>query len=373
MWKRFLLVGGLLLTFGCSDDSATSEVSATNNGTSPEDIRDQMTIPNQPEVCTGCYVNGECKAGNERLSCGSGGNACVMCAEGDTCEDGVCTSPRNCTPANCNGCCDANDQCITGNQASACGAGGAACEARLDGTGCIDQRCVGAETCGPDNCAGCCDNGVCVTTTSLTQCGAGGGACQDCSAINGSTCGGAACVTPQCSQTCDGCCNGDTCITATSAAQCGATGDACVACPNGQMCSNGTCSNMTTVSGRWDIEIIDGKVDFWDYDALSSPDAYLDIYWLDALSQDVAYYWTDTDFDTYSPTWNETISDLSTDDIMSGILFEMYDEDLTGSELICDDMFYVPVMADFGGPIITTVCDVYPDVQVRWRIVPHAP
>lgn len=368
--KKLLFCLALATLLACSDDEAatTANNASTNNMTTNNGVRDQQTIPELPDVCDGCYDDGVCHPGNERIACGSAGAACLMCGENENCESGACVPKRTCGPDTCTGCCTADDQCVTGSEALACGRAGTACEACSDGTACIDQRCQGS--CGPDNCAGCCDaNGVCVTNGTDTACGMGGGFCQNC-AINGGTCGGAACVNPACSQTCDGCCNGDTCVMATSDAQCGSLGDACVACPGDQRCSRGTCvANTNTMADTWDIVLIGGEVDFWDYDFSSAPDPYLDVYFSDPATQEVYYYETWERYDTYSPQWNETIEGVPTDYVLNGFVFEMWDYDSFDDDEICT-MTAIPTMADLGGPIITTVCPEYPDIKVFWQIVP---
>ncbi len=54
-----------------------------------------------------------------------------------------CGTPRaNCTPANCNGCCDSNGMCVPGISNSNCGKGGMACASCGGGT-CSDGMCMG--------------------------------------------------------------------------------------------------------------------------------------------------------------------------------------------------------------------------------------
>lgn len=145
-----------------------------------------------------------------------------------------------------------------------------------------------------------------------------------------------------------------------------------MACPTGQSCSNGACAvDMTNTSGLWDIVLIDGQVDLYDYDFSTPPDAYLDVYFQDPATQITYLFTTYEDFDTYSPVWNETIEAVPTNFVLNGFVFEMRDyDDFSGDDAICT-LTAVPTMADLGGPIMTTVCTEYPTVQVRWKIVAH--
>jgi len=128
---------------------------------------------------------------------------------------------------------------------------------------------------------------------------------------------------------------------------------------------------MTTTSGLWDVVLIDGQVDYYDYDYSTPPDTFMYVYFQDLAIQTTYYYKTYTDWDTYSPVWNETIDGLSTDTVLNGFVFEMWDyDDFSANEEICT-LVGIPTMADLGGPIITTVCTEYPSVKVRWKIVAH--
>ncbi len=128
---------------------------------------------------------------------------------------------------------------------------------------------------------------------------------------------------------------------------------------------------MTTTSGLWDIVLIDGQVDMWGYDFSTPPDAYLDVYFQDPVTQNIYLFTTYEAYDTYAPVWNETIEAVPTAMVLNGFVFEMWDyDDFTADDDICT-LTAVPTMADLGGPIITTVCTEWPDVKVRWKIVAH--
>jgi hypothetical protein len=52
-----------------------------------------------------------------------------------------CSQPTPCSAANCSGCCSATNQCLTGNEDSACGARGAMCGA-CSASVCMNSMCV---------------------------------------------------------------------------------------------------------------------------------------------------------------------------------------------------------------------------------------
>lgn len=146
-----------------------------------------------PGNCAGCCIGDICAVGTQSTACGVAGQQCLNCASQApprVCTSGSC-QVANCGPLTCpNGCCSGNT-CVTGTQDNACGAvGGLACK---DCTG-ANQVCEGrvcAAKCGPANCTGCCQaNNVCSPTgLANNACGAGGVACANCSAT-GSYCNG---------------------------------------------------------------------------------------------------------------------------------------------------------------------------------------
>ncbi len=141
---------------------------------------------------SGCCVGDICAVGTQATACGTGGAACQNCAGlGLVCQGNKCQPPA-CGPATCpNGCCQGNT-CVVGNQDKACGKpGGAQCsDCTLSGQKCQGNQCVSA-SCGPANCAGCCQaNGVCDPLgINNNSCGQGGAACSNCT-LSGSFCNG---------------------------------------------------------------------------------------------------------------------------------------------------------------------------------------
>ncbi len=90
-----------------------------------------------------------------------------------------------CLPTTCDGCCNAEGECVTGQEAGACGRGGEQCaDCAVLGGRCQEGQCV-EETreCGPGTCPGCCDEqGRCLAGVWPSACGRGGEACRDCGA-----------------------------------------------------------------------------------------------------------------------------------------------------------------------------------------------
>ena len=92
-----------------------------------------------PQNCQGCCVRGVCTTGNAPTSCGTNGNACVQCAQGEYCLNGACLALSQCGPTLCAGCCQ-NDFCLVGNDNAACGTGGGPCQNCTN----AGHKCVGA-------------------------------------------------------------------------------------------------------------------------------------------------------------------------------------------------------------------------------------
>lgn len=86
------------------------------------------------------------------------------CTGGRVCVDGTCTCGPN--QRECNGVCIGNDACC-----------GSDCPVK---------------TCGPENCAGCCDGTTCRDGDSLNFCGRGGFLCEACEFLE--TCAGFGCI-----------------------------------------------------------------------------------------------------------------------------------------------------------------------------------
>lgn len=138
-------------------------------------------------------------------------------------------------------------------------------------------------------------------------------------------CGGGDCSPLSCS----GCCDGEACLTGDSSSACGIDGDVCMDCGPRHVCDGGRC--IVDPESRWTIRVLDGEIperacdgDFWDLTG-NPPDAYVEV----EVGGDSGM--TDTDDDTDSPSWNQTVlSGVLASDIQAEVGFFMLDAD-TGS------------------------------------------
>jgi hypothetical protein len=77
-------------------------------------------------------------------------------------------APLPCNSLTCAGCCDPSGACVSGRNASACGVGGAACQACPNGDSCAVGAC---SSCNASTCAsGCCSGTTCNSPT-VMSCG----------------------------------------------------------------------------------------------------------------------------------------------------------------------------------------------------------
>ncbi len=196
--------------------------------------------------CVGCEVSdGACIDGRSAWGCGKGGGRCVICKNGETCQNGACAlSP--CNPVSCpDGCC-VKDQCVRLAEQSnmQCGTHGADCAGCATGERCRLGTCT-ALPCGPQTCGTCCDQGMCLAPSTLTgaRCGAGGSACSACPQY--AACSAGQCVVPSCNPgNCgSGCCVSGACAPGDSHASCGSGASSCQGCSGAQRCANGACTN----------------------------------------------------------------------------------------------------------------------------------
>jgi hypothetical protein len=203
-----------------------------------------------------------CFDGQSGKACGAGGNACSACntAGGEICDPGTraCVSAA-CSPANCPGCCVGN-QCRIGQDNTACGAKGSACtDCAKDKTSCIPTGTVGGNCegppplCSPTTCpTGCCLGDQCIAGDQDTACGKGGLQCGNCVGQS-QVCTGQACVTPPptcTSANCPGCCDAaGVCFAGFLNTRCGSQANACTNCSaTGSSCNGAltprTCNNQ---------------------------------------------------------------------------------------------------------------------------------
>jgi hypothetical protein len=156
-----------------------------------------------------------------------------------------------CGPDNCAGCCDESGACLSGSALTACGQGGGAC---------LDCATAGFDYCDPTLLAcvkdlpkcdvttcpnGCCTTvggtQACVSGASDQACGSGGQQCEDCKQT-GEVCSGGKCTASTCGpQNCKGCCFGNNCVTTPIDTSCGLGGVECQNCTmQGAACDTGT-------------------------------------------------------------------------------------------------------------------------------------
>jgi hypothetical protein len=182
--------------------------------------------------CNGCCdSNSYCRGGNTNTHCGVAGASCAACPVGQACNGNQCQ-----VSTSCNGCVDGQGACQPGNNPVACGRDGGSCSACSMTQSCLQGQCT-SSSCGPLTCNGCCDGTQCLTTGTNLKCGTGGNPCIACTSP--ATCQGGACATPPppdagsgtCGPSnCAGCCQGNVCKPGTSDIACGEAGDSCDVC-----------------------------------------------------------------------------------------------------------------------------------------------
>jgi len=195
-----------------------------------------------------CDSLGRCQPGASNTMCGPPGNTCQDCTQtaSTLCEAQQCTFVTDVDAGACNeqscpsGCCDSAGVCQQGVTSLNCGGFGTNCQNCLQtNTVCSTQQCTtppdAGTVCNPANCNGCCDpQGNCLGGYDEAQCGFGGRRCLDCSTL-GAQCEFGSCTTPDgstpCSQSCAGCCDvGGNCQNGYANTQCGELGNRCQDC-----------------------------------------------------------------------------------------------------------------------------------------------
>ncbi|HVH47459.1 MAG TPA: hypothetical protein VM925_34225 [Labilithrix sp.] len=234
----------------CADDGRACDLSTRACGSTRCDATN----------CDGCCVGDKCLTGTLASACGSSGRQCSTCAAGQQCRavtggGGRCEGTSTCGPQNCGGCCNAAGRCVTGNDTTACGKQGEACDACALDEVCVPdgvpnaRTCQKQPTCGPGNCSGCCVGNQCVLSPTPTACGAKGAACKGCAANQVCSAQGTCVSADVCSPaTCAGCCVGDVCAVGTQQTACGAGGGLCQNCANqspARVCQSGACQLPT--------------------------------------------------------------------------------------------------------------------------------
>jgi hypothetical protein len=261
------------------------------------------------------------------------------------------TGPTGGACTDCAGCCK-DGTCVTGEEPTACGTGGSACESCAPGASCTGGKCVSA--CGPDSCGGCCDaNGECQVGDASAACGARGGACTSCP--GSTTCNEGACIDPSCKASCTaGCCSAQGCQPGTAGNACGTGGNACANCGVGRSCSAGKCG--LSDASAWDFVLVGAHLpaknaDNAAWDAFSGlPDAF------GSVTSGATTGSVPSVADTLDPVWNATaLANVTAGSLKAQLRVELWDEDAA-----FDDHVGVCTIAltgpEFDGALHTAVC-----------------
>ena len=199
--------------------------------------------------CSGCCDGDTCVISVSTSRCGSNGEACRDCDDGqectaDSCSNGSCQNNNRPSTESCNsntgrclngvccGACIGGSSCLPGLDNSACGGGGSLCEDCRPGTCRQGSCCRGNYRCwtGSD-----CVNG----RNDDQNCGREGNDCQDCGAQG-------QCHDGQCCSGSFACFDGFSCVDGQSnATACGAGGQNCQDCGSAGQCYDGQCCSGT--------------------------------------------------------------------------------------------------------------------------------
>ncbi len=334
---------------GETDAGADGGTDDAGPGGDVDDAGDRMDGGPDGGQCEGCYFSDgeqsdtQCVEGTDDGACGSGGEECVECGEGETCSDqGECVE-ESCSPNNCDGCCR-DGTCETGTSDSACGSEGEECSSCQNEARCLEADSGAGGSC--ESCNGCWTSGdVCESGGSDDACGSGGESCSSCG--SGETCDNGTCVeeSQSCTDSCSGCCSGGSCELGTSDSACGSGGSYCRSCQDGYSCQGGSCE--LDHDSRWDIIAVSATIPdrssngtYWDPGTSSqAADPYIEVT-VDGLSQTHTAQ-TDYEEDTHSPYWYETtVEDVRAGDILSDTTYLMRDWDpwyRGGDDLIVDN------------------------------------
>lgn len=259
-----------------------------------------------------------------------------MCGDG-TCSPGAGESCSAC-PADCGSC-------------AACGNG--SCE-----TG-IGESCTSC----PADCGGCvgCGNGTCDAGEDCGSCPGDCGACT-------TTCGPANCA---------GCCDGDACLSGTSPTGCGSGGNVCMVCGPGFVCSGaGSCavdpaSRWSVVLGTLTVEPTRYDGEAWDAFG-GAPDPFVGV----VIGSDTAtplYSGAGSDTFTVSFTADPVATNVRADALQAYLAFDVFDEDVSAHDVVGACVTNVTEAA-FAGTLQTMNCPRNPSrmqsgFTLTWRLV----
>ncbi len=284
-----------------------------------------------------------CLDGNDDLACGTGGDQCQACGEGEECNDSGECIERECSPVGCEGCC-IGDTCVEGRHDERCGSGGKEC------VQCGErQRCQPVEE-GPGGscrvCNGCWDmRGECRTGDSSSYCGRGGVECESCS--GNEVCVEGSCFQPGADLTCESneCVAGGQCESGESDDACGSGGDYCRECPEGHECRGENSRNgcELELTSRWDVVAVraeipgeNGQGEAWDAATLEGQpeaDPYLTMFRDSERTGKTAVR-----VNTHTPYWNQVVAEgIRAEVLVAEANFELHDQDtLKRDDVIVD-------------------------------------
>lgn len=352
--------------------ASTGWVACIGGGEVPEG--DAASGADSDEACAGCIheASGECLDGTLDEACGTDGEQCVVCGEGEECsEQGECVQ-KDCSPSNCDTCCK-DGECVSEISDDACGSGGEQC-----------TSCGGRAKCGSDGscetCDGCWNGDECITEVGKENCGKDGNSCSTCGSDQ--ICKNGSCLekTAQtCADSCDGYCSGSECISMTEVSddQCGTDGEACQACGPGKSCAEpGVCSlqegskwDVVGVSATIDKETVEGDPSFTG--PKSNPDPWLQVEVGDTKGR------TSKKEDTYEPFWDEvTVSGQTASTLQSSTTYHLWDDDPLGKDAIVKDCSPEFSEEDFGSGTVEHSCQggKHDDnkATIEFRLVPSS-
>lgn len=173
----------------------------------------------------------------------------------------------------------------------------------------------------PTSPTGMCGDGSCDPGENCSSCP---GDCGSCSTTCGPT-------------NCAGCCDGDSCVSGNAPTACGGGGAACTVCAPGFLCTAGSCA--VDPASRWDLYLGQLTVntttlagDAWDTLG-GAPDPFVEIR-VGSETATPAVTGVGSDVFSVSFTGGPTVSDARADAIAAYLAFFVYDEDLTSNDRI---------------------------------------
>ncbi|MFM9108897.1 MAG: hypothetical protein ACKOWF_19600 [Chloroflexota bacterium] len=216
----------------------------------PETCACTCTADSCPDGC--CTANETCVPFTAQTAalCGTGGETCATCADGDVCTTDVCTQGVCSNPAvpvgdpctDQSGVCNGDGVCVQCIADTDCATGQACC---ATSSTCVSTTCPAGQVYDPTTCA--CSAGLCIELGGACS-GSGQGTCCTGLACSGGICVSTTCAAENkpCTEGLVNCCTGLTCtngICKTPPAICAQTGEDCTkieCCKSGDTCGRNT-------------------------------------------------------------------------------------------------------------------------------------